>query len=485
MSPNIRPKETLDKALALNLDPSRYGTFAEIGAGQEVVRWFFRAGGAAGTIAKSISAYDMTVSDAIYGKCKRYVCRERLEQMLDYEYELILSRLTDHREVESAYFAFADTVVARSYRGGHECHGWMGIKFQAGPGDDFSEIIIHVRMLDNEALLQQEALGIVGVNLVHGAFEFSTSPEDLLASLLDGLSTDRIEVDMVDFSGEEFHSVDNRVMSLRLVQLSLSEAAMFSSDGTVLQASEVLRKKPVLVERGSFRPITKVNVDMFRCAHAQFLEELGDGEAPLALMEITMNNLLAEGELDLQDFLARVDIMAATGVAVLISDYFEFYRLAQYLRRSTDRKIAVVLGAGSLAELFKEHFYEELEGGILEAFGRLFKTDLKLFIYPLRNPHNGELITTETLKVAHDLDGLYRFLIARKQIEDIRNFRGDILHIFSADVRKLILAGDPQWAEMVPDKVAEIIRSRGLFAYEKPGKKKGHGRLPDMRSHND
>jgi hypothetical protein len=459
--------DTLEKALALNMNPARYGTFAEIGAGQEVVRWFFRAGGAAGTIAKSISAYDMTVSDAIYGKCKRYVCRERLEQMLDYEYDLNLSRLSDSREIETAYFAFADTVVARSYRGGHECHGWMGIKFQVGPGDDFSEIIIHVRMLDNTATLQQEALGMVGVNLVHGAFEFSTSPEDLLASLLDGLSTDRIEVDMVDFSGKAFESVDNRVMSLRLVQLGLSKAAMFSSDGAVLQASEVLRKKPVLVERGSFRPITKVNVDMFRCAQAQFLEELGDGEAPLALMEITMNNLLAEGEFDLQDFLARVDIMSATGVTVLISDYFEFYRLAQYLRRSTTGRIALVLGAGSLVDLFNENFYQKLQGGILEAFGRLFKNGLKLFVYPLRNPDSGDLITLDTLNVGDDLEDLYRFLIARGQIEAIRDYQENVLHIFSKDVLNLIRAGDSAWEEMVPDRVAEIIRSRGLFGFKK------------------
>jgi hypothetical protein len=469
MSPNPRPKETFEKALALNLDPVCYGTFAEIGAGQEVVRWFFRAGGAAGTIAKSISAYDMKVSDAIYGKCKRYVCRERLEQMLDYEFDLNLSRLTGRREVESAYFAFADTVVARSYRGGHECHGWMGIKFQANPRDDFSEIIIHVRMLDDEAILQQEVLGIVGVNLVHGAFEFFDSPEALLASLLDGLSTDRIEIDMVDFSGKAFQAVDNRVMSLRLVQLGLSDAAMFSSDGTVLQASEVLRKKPVLVERGSFRPITKVNVDMFRSARAQFLEELEDGEAPLALMEITLNNLLAEGEFDLQDFLARVDIMAATGVTVLISDYFEFYRLAQYLRRSTTGRIALVLGAGSLLELFNEKFYRKLEGGILEAFGRLFKNELKLFVYPLRDTESGDLITTDTLNVGEDLEGLYRFLIARGQIEAIRDYREDILHIFSKDVLSRIRAGDSAWEEMVPDRVVEIIRSRGLFGFKKAG----------------
>jgi hypothetical protein len=389
MSPNTRPMETLEKALALNLDPSRYGTFAEIGAGQEVVRWFFRAGGAAGTIAKSISAYDMTVSDAIYGKCGRYVCRERLEQILDFEYDLNIARLAGHRDVESAYFAFADTVVARSYQGGHECHGWMGIKFQTKPCSEFSEIIIHVRMLDNEATLQQEALGMVGVNLVHGAFEYHASPEDILASLLDGLSTNRIEVDMVDFSGKAFELVDNRVMSLRLVQLGLSEATMFSPDGTVLQASEVLRKRPVIVERGSFRPITRLNVDMFRCANAQFLGELEEEQLPVELMEITINNLMEEGELDLKDFMDRVDTMSAIGVTVLISDYFEFYRLAQYLRRSTDQKIALVLGAGSLLEILKERYYDELEGGILEALGRLFKTDLKLLIYPLRDPESG------------------------------------------------------------------------------------------------
>lgn len=469
MSPNRRPKDTLEKALALNLDPARYGTFAEIGAGQEVVRWFFRAGGAAGTIAKSISAYDMAVSDAIYGESKRYVSRERLEQMLDYEYGLNLTRLTDHRETETAFFAFADTVVARSYRGGHECHGWMGIKFQAKPRDAFSEVIIHVRMLDKETTLQQEALGIVGVNLVHGAFESYTVPENLLATLLDGLSTDRVEVDMVDFSGQEFQSVDNRVMSLRLVQLGLSEAAMFSPDGTVLQASEVLRKRPVLVERGSFRPITNVNVDMFRCAHTQFFEELEDGQTPLALMEITMSNLLAKGKLDLDDFLARVDIMSAIGVTVLISDYSEFYGLAQYLRRSTNGRIALVLGAGSLAELFKERYYEKLEGGILEAFGRLFKTGLKLYVYPLRNPESGDLTTTDTLKVADDLEGLYRFLISRGRIEAIRGFSEDVLHIFSKDVLNLIREGDPAWEDMVPDKVVKIIQSRGLFHYTKPG----------------
>ncbi len=250
MLPNpmqARPREARDKALAINLDPRRYGTFAEIGAGQEVVRWFFRAGGAAGTIAKSISAYDMTVSDAIYGTCDRYVCRERLEKMLEYEYELNCERLRERRGNQTAFFAFADTVVARSFRGNHECHGWMGVTFQSHPRDQASRIVIHVRMLDSETTLQQEALGIVGVNLLYGAFFLFSDPDALVESLLDGLGTARIEIDMIEFSGIEFRHVDNRVMSLRLVQLGLSGAAMFAADGTVLQPSEALRKRPVLV----------------------------------------------------------------------------------------------------------------------------------------------------------------------------------------------------------------------------------------------
>ena len=246
---------TRDKALAVNLDPRCYGTFAEIGAGQEVVRWFFRVGGAAGTIAKSISAYDMTVSDAIYGNACRYVCRERMQAMLNQEHKLNLDRLSDVRGDTTAFFAFADTVSARNYKGTNECHGWMGIKFQAQPNDQDSQIIIHVRMLDDDATLQQEALGIVGVNLVYGAYALNHEPELLVASLLDGLSTSRIEIDMIEFSGIEFRNVDNRLMSLKLVELGLSGAAMFASNGDVLQPSEFFYKKPILVERGSFRPV--------------------------------------------------------------------------------------------------------------------------------------------------------------------------------------------------------------------------------------
>src|ERR1700689_3145311 len=303
---------TREKALRVNLDPVRYGTFAEIGAGQEVARWFFKVGAAAGTIAKSISAYDMAVSDAIYGRCKRYVSRERLQGMLDHEHSLNLERLQSTRRDSTAFFAFANTVAARNYSGTNECHGWMGVKYQAHPRDEDSQIIIHVRMLDQENDLQQEALGIVGVNLLFGAFFLHHVPELMLESLLDNLSTQRIEIDMIEFSGIEFRHVDNRVMSLKLVQLGLSGAAMFGPSGEVLQPSEVLRKRPVLVERGSFRPVTKVNIDMIKSAHERFASEpvVEPGQI-VELMEITMKNLLAAGKIDLTDFLARADVLAA------------------------------------------------------------------------------------------------------------------------------------------------------------------------------
>src|SRR5580704_18108709 len=224
---------TREKALRINLDPKRYGTFAEIGAGQEVARWFFRVGAAAGSISKSISAYDMAVSDAIYGRCKRYVSRERLQSMLDHEHGLNLERLRPSRGDSTAFFAFADTVAARNFQGTNECHGWMGVKYQAHPRDADSQIILHVRMLDRENGLQQEALGIVGVNLLYAAFFLHHKPELMVESLLDNLSTQRIEIDMIEFAGIEFRHVDNRVMSLKLVQLGLTGAAMFGPSGEV------------------------------------------------------------------------------------------------------------------------------------------------------------------------------------------------------------------------------------------------------------
>ncbi len=464
---DARPKlNTNQKALKINLDPMRYGTFAEIGAGQEVARWFFKVGGAAGSISKSMSAYDMAVSDAIYGRCKRYVSRERLQNMLDHEHRLNLERLRLSRGDSTAFFAFADTVAALNYEGTNECHGWMGVKFQTHPRDDDSQIIIHVRMLDHENGLQQEVLGIVGVNLLYGAFFLHHKPELLLESLLDNLTTERVEIDMIEFSGIEFRHVDNRVMSLRLVQLGLSSAAMFGPSGDVLQPSEVLRKRPVLVERGSFRPVTKVNIDMVRSAHERFAAELGvKSDHIVELMEITMRNLLLTGNLDLSDFLARADVLAAVGKTVLISDYFEYYRLAAYFTRYTTEPIAVTMGAASLRDLFKEQYYAELEGGILEAFGKLFTKDLRIYVYPLRDPTTGLLNTVENVELPSEMRNLYRHLVESGRIKQLDNFDESVLHIFSRDVLKRIKDHDSTWESMVPPKIAEVIKERRFFGY--------------------
>ena len=482
-----RPQlDTSQKALKINLNPARYGSFAEIGAGQEVARWFFKVGGAAGTISKSMSAYDMAVSDAIYGRSKRYVSRERLQAMLDYEHRLNLERLRATRGDQTAFFAFADTVSARNFAGTNECHGWMGVKYQAHPRDEDSQILLHVHMLDHENGLQQEALGIVGVNLLYAAFFLHHQPEAMLESLLDNLSTKRIEIDMIEYSGIEFRHVDNRVMSLKLVQLGLCGAAMFGPGGEVLQASEVLRKRPILVERGSFRPVTKVNLDMIRCAHERFAAEPEvhpeassenrlsgkaggtKGDQVVELMEITMRNLLSSGTVDLSDFLARADMLAAVGKTVLISDYFEYYRLAAYLARFTTMPIAVTMGVGSLAELFNEEYYTKLEGGILEAFGKLFTKDLRIYVYPLRDQATGLLNTADNVKIPANLRSLFRHLVDRGRIKQLGNFDESILHIFSRDVLQRIKNNDAEWENMVPPEIAEMIKKKQFFGYREP-----------------
>ncbi len=458
-----RPNDTQEKALKVNLDERRYGSFAEIGAGQEVVRWFFRAGGAAGTVAKSICAYDMKVSDTIYGDCKRYVSRERLQAMLDIEQELNHKNLDHLRGDNTAFFAFADTVSARNYSGTNECHGWMGIKFQAHPRDEESQIIIHVRMWDNDAKAQQEALGMVGTNLVYGACFLHHEPELLLKSLLDGLSTERIEIDMIEFSGIAFRNVDSRIMSLHLVELGLTDAAMFSATGEVLQPSSVLRKKPVLIERGRFRPITHVNVDMLECALKQFEAEddIEEGET-ITVMEMNMATLSADGKLDLKDFISRAEVLATTGHTVMISNFTMFYQLAQYLSRYTKRHIGITMGIPTLFERFNQENYSNLAGGMLEGFGRLLKNDVRMFVYPTINP-DGSKTTLDTIKIDGAHKHLFDFLVGEKRILAIEGYREEVLNIFSQDVYDKIRSGDDSWEESVPDSVAKAIKEKGLF----------------------
>ena len=453
------------KAFQINMDPRIYGAFAEIGAGQDVARRFFAVGGAAGTVAKSISAYDMTFSDAIYGACGRYVSRARLDSMLTHEYNLLIERLDEKFGSSRTFFAFADTVAARSFRRHAESQGWMGIRFQKQPRTETNEIIIHVRMLDPRNLQQQEALGIVGVNLIHGAFFLTENPEALVMSLVDDLAPGRIEIDMIRFTGPDFADVDDRIMALQLVTQNLTNAALFRATGEIVNAADALYKKPLLVERGSFRPVTLLADDMLNCAKAMFMREEGvrDSE-PEILMEITMKNLLASGELDLRDFLDRVDMLGAMGRTVLISNYGAYYRLVNYLTRYTDRMVGLPLGIPSMAEILEEEYYKDLEGGILEALGRLFKTGVKLYVYPFLNP-NGELVTAQNFEVAPNLVHLYRHLLDNGFIESMEGYNPSYLPIKSSGVLAKIRAGTAGWESVVSPEVAKIIKERQLFGH--------------------
>ena len=461
--------ETIDthqKAVRINLDTAKYGAFAEIGAGQEVARWFFRVGGASGTIAKSISAYDMVVSDAIYGHSDRYVSRHRLQTMLEYEFKLMHDRLASMRGDSTRFFVFADTVAASSQFHPGESHGWMGIRFQPQPRCEPSQILIHVRMLDKENLQQQEALGIVGVNLIYAALYLHGRPNQI-TSLLDNLSSERVEVDMIKFSGPSFQLVDNRLMALQLVQHGLTSAALFTADGEVVQAAEVLHKKSILVERGSFRPVTHLTMNMLEAAHSLFVQEPQvAGEQIVVLMEMTLRNLSSSGEIDHIDFLDRVDTLGALGRNVLISNYGEFHRLASYLFRYTKKMIGIAMGVPTLKDIFKEKYYTDLEGGILESFGRLFKNDLKLYVHPWRDPATSAVITAGNLRVDPHLRHLYAYLYENQFIHGLREIREEYLDILSKNVLAKIHAGDGSWESMVPPQVASVIRERRLFGWQ-------------------
>jgi len=458
--------DTHQKALQINLDPGPYGTFAEIGAGQEVARWFFRVGGASGTVAKAMSAYDMTFSDAIYGVSERYVSKGRISAMLDHEFGLLVERLDAKRGDATRFFVFADTVAAKSFTRQDDAHGWLGVRFQMSPRSPASQIIMHVRLLDKENVQQQEALGLIGVNLAHGTSYLHQEPTALIASLMDGLTSERVEVDMIEFSGPDFAHVDNRLMSLKLVQNGLTNAAMFTASGEVVQPADALYKKAILIQRGSFRPATNVSLDMLRCAQAQFVQEPRlHGEQTMTIMEMTLKNLTDSDTIDHQDFLDRADILGALGKTVLISNYAEYHRLAAYLFRYTKKMIGIVLGVPTLKELFDEKYYADLEGGILESFGRLFRNDLKMYAYPLLDQATGSLITAGNLRVEPHLRHLYAYLQENRMIESVRDYDERLLSIFSPDVLKRIRTGDRSWEGMVPPAVAQVIKRRKLLGY--------------------
>jgi hypothetical protein len=471
------PTGTRQKALALNFDKTKYGTIAEIGAGQEVARWFFLVGGAAGTIAKSVSAYDMAVSDAMYGPAQRYVSRQRLQAMLEHEFAQLLERLGPAKGDSTAFFAFADTVATRSYTRHDTGRGWMGVRFQTRPREAPSEVIVHVNLKDSTAARQQEALGVLGVNLIHGTHFRHAEPEGLVGSLMDELSRDRIDVDMIKLAGPAFDGVDNRLMSLQLVEQGLTDAAMFTASGEVVQPSEVFYKKPILVERGSFRPVTKLTLDLLEGARAQFLEEPEvKGQEPVVLMEMTLGGLgagarHAVNEVDHVDFLARADILGVLGYDVLISRFDRYYLLADYLADYTDRLIGIALGLPSLTRIVDDQYHADLGGGVLESAGRLFKRLVKVYAYPILDTLSGRVDTVETLPVQTAWRHLRSYLLETGHLVPIRRYDERLLSIMTTDVLARIQSGDAAWESMVPTGVAQTIKAKRLFGYgQAPGR---------------
>ena len=472
------------KALRINLDSSKYGTFAEIGAGQEVARHFFQAGGAAGTVAKTMSAYDMKFSDAIYGEAGRYVSRKRLVQMMSHEYGLLEKRLSDARGDETYFFAFATTVSALNYHKTNECHGWMCIRFQIEPHGPFHDIILHVRMLDRENRLQQEAIGMLGVNLVYGAFHLAGNPKNFITSLIDDIGEERIEVDMIEFNGPNFEKFDNRILCLNLVERGLSNAIMFNREGFIVQAAEELYKKSCLIERGSFRPVTQVNLDMLEKAKTQFVSRDDVEEEKVEVfMELTLGNLLTEGDIDPEDFLARIEVINACGYGVLVSNYFEYFRLSAYLRRHVKNPIGMVMGLNNLADIFKEEYYAKLDGGILEAFGVLFKENVKIYSYPIEHGNferyrkqigrgdnvetevnDDGLVTIDNLLVAPNLRNLYKYVRENGFLISIEDCDRKNMQLFSRDILERVRTRGEGWTESLPDSVVAMIESKGLWS---------------------
>ena len=462
---------TKQKALAINLDPAIYGSFAEVGAGQDVAANFFKAGASSGTIAKTMSAYDMVVSDAIYGaqQVRRYVSEQRLIAMLDHEYSLLVERLAVQRGDTTTFFAFSDTVSALNYHKTNEAHGWMGVRFQLEPNGEFNDVVLHVKLLDNDNNLQQQAMGILGVNLMYGCFYYHENPPVFLLSLMDDLAKDRIQIDMIRFEGPNFTKVDNRLMSLHLVKYGFSDAALFGPDGKNRQPSEALYKKHIVVIRGRFRPIINVHLDMLSTGVKQFMQEPDvDKENVVVVAELTLQALKERNagqtaEIDEKDFLDRVDILCSLGQTVMISSFHEYYKLVAYLSKITKLKMGVVLGYPNLEYIFTEEHYKDLPGGILEAFATLFSRKVKLFIYPTLR--DGIIYNCLRFHPPAHLIDLYRYLIANNKIEDISHYNEKNLHVQTDIVLQLIKQGADGWEEYVPSEVATMIKDRCLFGY--------------------
>ena len=453
------------KALQINLDKTIYGSFVEIGAGQEVARNFFKAGSASTTIAKTMSAYDRDFSDAIYGKEEdgRYVCKSRLEKMLNHEYQLLDERLDRKNHQDTKFFTFADTITTSNYSKTIQGHGWIGLRFQNSPKNPPSDFIIHVILHDQDAKLQQETVGIIGTNLIHACFN-ENNPREILKRTYDSLEKEQFEINMVEVTGPAFKNIDNRLLSLTLVKERMTNAVIFTPDGMNKQPSDILYKKNILTMRGSFRPVTKVNIDMLEKGLDKFKATKKVNEKDIQILfEITLSNLKSEGEVDEQDFLDRADILCSLGYTVMISNYKKFYKIIEYLSQFTKLRMGLILGVDNLIDMFEEQYYRNLNGGIMEAFGIIFTRDIKFYLYPFKPNETTELLNSKNLPIHPRTRGLYNYLQSNGRVKDLE-YNTDILGIFSKDILMKIKACETgNWEHAVPNGVAQIIKEKSLF----------------------
>ncbi len=464
---NARNLTTEDKALLVNLTNDIYGAFAEIGAGQEVAANFFKAGGSSGTIAYTRSAYDMKVSDSFYGKCKRYVCEDRLIQMLDTEYTT-LSQTLPEKKIDNRFFVFANTVESLNYHKTNQGQGWIGLKFQMKIGAEPSEIVLHVKMHDNSHKRQQEALGILGVNLIHAAYFDQNTIDEFLAALTYRLPRERVEIDMLRVLGPDFAHIDNRLIALNLVKNGLTDATMFDQSRAVLQPSTALYKKNVLLMRGRFRPMTKVHVDMIEKGMQQYLKEPDvNPDNTCVVLELTLKDLTADGKISEKDFIDRAELLGSMGYTVMISNYLKHYKMIEYLSSITnDQKIGVLLGIYNLQTIFDEKYYTTLRGGLLEAFGRGFGHNIKMFVYPAMSFDGEGTYGIENFQLPDHLTGLFDYMKKTNKVEQIHHYDNNLLHILSDDVLKKIHEGNLSWENDVPESVMKAIKFFNLFGYQ-------------------
>ncbi|MFC2119330.1 TonB-dependent receptor [Bacteroidota bacterium] len=456
------------KALKLNLNRNIYGTIAEIGAGQEVARRFFRAGGASGTIAKTISAYDMAFSDYLYGasEAKRYVSEERLRQMLETEFDA-LPQIIKKNKKDVCFFTYADTITAINYQKTNESHGWIGVRFQLYPNSNSNDVIVHIRLLEKDNFLQQRTTGIFGINLIYACYNYTNNPHRFLLSLLDGLSRDQIEINMIKMSGPDLKYIDNRLLSVQLVKNHMTSASLFDKNMNVCQPSDMLHKKNVLIIRGRFRPITHFTFDMINTGFNEFSKKTNDKNNSVTFCELSMESILKTGDFDENDFINRVELICGLGQNVMVSNYPEHYKFISYFNRFKIDKLGIVLNALTLKDILNEKNYKNLKGGILEAFGKLFVKNMEMYVYPALSESGDKIITSKTIDIPDNIKPLFDYLIKNKKLKDLKNINTDKLHIFSDNVIEMIKNNVPGWEEMIPKYAVDKIKSKKMFGFGK------------------